>query len=231
MTEEKALKTTQVLIQTIYSANSSEGGDVAEIEGLAKDACEECLQILREPEKSQAKHAIKVLCAFMSTTRAHSSRLRFSSHINTNRANETSPASVARFTLARAVPHFVKLFLNPDELPNRAPTLRLLADLVEAARESTTSPSSYSDPEILPDGDESSVPLSPYKDEVLGILTVGLKTPASAYPAIDALKSMVRTHGLLTDEELGFVVHNVNEVLDKDEDETDIRSVCPVTRD
>ena len=27
------------------------------------------MQILREPEKSQAKHAIKVLCAFMSTTR------------------------------------------------------------------------------------------------------------------------------------------------------------------
>ncbi|KAI0794485.1 ARM repeat-containing protein [Fomes fomentarius] len=199
VTEEKALKTTQVLIQTIYSASSSIGGDVAEIDGLAKDACEECLQILREPEKSQAKHAIKVLCAFMSTT-----------------------SSVARFTLARAVPHFVKLFLNPDELPNRAPTLRLLADLVEAARESTTSPSSYSDPEILPDADEGSVPLSPYKDEVLGISTVGLKTPASAYPAIDALKSMVRTHGLLTDEELGFVVHNVNEVLDKDEDETDI---------
>ena len=107
--------------------------------------------------------------------------------------------------------------MNPDELPNRAPTLRLLADLIEAARLSTTSP----DPEVLPD--EGNTPLSPYKDEVLGVLTVGLKTPASAYPAIDALKSMVRTAGLLTDEELGFVVHNVNEVLQKDEDESDLR--------
>ena len=121
------------------------------------------------------------------------------------------------------MPHFVKLFLNPDELPNRAPTLRLLANLIEAARESTSQ-----DPEVLPE--EGGVPLSPYKDEVLGVLTVGLKTPASAYPAIDALKSMVRTPGLLTDEELGFIVHNVNEVLQKDEDETDLRCAHPPLR-
>ncbi|KAI8996433.1 ARM repeat-containing protein [Trametes punicea] len=190
--EERALKTTQVLIQTIYSASEADRSDSAEIEGLAKDACEECMQILREPEKSQAQHAIKVLCAFMSTT-----------------------PSVARFTLARAVPHLVKLFLDPDELPNRAPTLRLLADLIEAARKSATE-----DPEVLPD--EGAVPLAPYKDEVLGVLTVGLKTPTAALPAIGGLKSMVRTVGLLTDEELGFIVHNVNEILQKDEDESEI---------
>ncbi|KAI0372603.1 ARM repeat-containing protein [Pilatotrama ljubarskyi] len=192
VTEEKALKTTQVLIQTIYSATEAERSHSQEIEGLAKDACEECMQILREPEKSQAQHAIKVLCAFMSTTPA-----------------------VARFTLARAIPHLVKLFLDPDELPNRAPTLRLLSDLIEAARKSTAD-----DPEVLPE--EGDVPLSPYKDEVLGVLTVGLKTPSSALPAIDGLKSMVRTAGLLTDEELGFVVHNVNELLQRDEGESEI---------
>ena len=69
MTEEKALKTFQVLVQTIYSATRGEQDDNAAIEGLAKDASDECMEILREPEKSQAKHAIKVICAFMSTTR------------------------------------------------------------------------------------------------------------------------------------------------------------------
>ncbi len=69
MTEEKALKTFQVLIQTIYSAAEEGQDDDATIEGLAKDASDECMEILGEPEKSQAKHAIKVLCAFMSTTR------------------------------------------------------------------------------------------------------------------------------------------------------------------
>ena len=64
-TEEEALKATQVVIKTIYADEVTD----AEIDGLAKDACEECIQILKEPEKSQAKPAIKVLCAFMSTTR------------------------------------------------------------------------------------------------------------------------------------------------------------------
>ena len=53
--------------------------DEAEIVGLAKDACDERMEILREPEKSQAKHAIKVLCAFMSTTRTFAPRSLFSS--------------------------------------------------------------------------------------------------------------------------------------------------------
>lgn len=64
-----ALHTTQVLIQTIYSIPSTTDGDDTEMEGLAKDACDECIRILKEPEKSQAKPAIKVLCAFMATTR------------------------------------------------------------------------------------------------------------------------------------------------------------------
>ncbi|OBZ73673.1 MMS19 nucleotide excision repair [Grifola frondosa] len=194
-TEEKALKTTQVLIQTIYSTNDTEKpSEEGDIEGLAKEACEECIQILREPEKSQAKPAIKVLCAFMSTT-----------------------PSVARFTLARAVPHLVKLFLNPDEVANRAPTLRLLSDLIAASRDSVSE-----DPEVLPA--EGDVPLSPFKDEVLGILTVGLNTPSSVQSALDGLKGMITTRGLLTEEELGFVVHNVNELLQKENEEGDDNS-------
>lgn len=68
ITEEFALKTTQDLVKTIYTSQTADGTD-SDIEGLARDACEECIAILREPEKSQAKPAIKILCAFMSTTR------------------------------------------------------------------------------------------------------------------------------------------------------------------
>ena len=70
ITEEEALKTMQVLIKTIYADDSENKDSDEDIAGLAKEACEECIQILREPEKSQAKPAIKVLCAFMSTTRS-----------------------------------------------------------------------------------------------------------------------------------------------------------------
>lgn len=111
-------------------------------------------------------------------------------------------------------PHLVKLFLDPDEVGNRAATLHLLSDLIASARDSTSK-----DPEVLPT--EGDVPLSPYKDEVLGVLTVGLKTPSSTQPALDGLKGVVTTPGLLTDEELGFVVHNVNELLQKDGDESE----------
>ena len=123
-------------------------------------------------------------------------------------------ASVARFTLKQAVPHFVKLFLDPDEAPNRPPTLRLLSDVVEAARDSV-----LRDPEVLPA--EGEAPLSPYKDEVLGVFTVGLKNTGTCKHALEGLKNMVTTQGLLSDEEFGFVVHNVNEILLKEGMEDD----------
>ncbi|THH18072.1 hypothetical protein EW146_g2870 [Bondarzewia mesenterica] len=187
-TEIAALKTMRVLIKTIY-ADEGEGKDSDEdIAGLAKEACEECIQILREPEKSQAKFAIKVLCAFMSTT-----------------------PSVSRYTISQCVPHLVKLFYNPDELPNRGPVLSLLTSLIAAARDSTVKVLSTADSQAPKD-----VPLLPFKDEVLGAYTVGLKAPSSAHPAIDGLLAMVTTPGLLEDEEIGFVVQNVNDVLASD---------------
>lgn len=128
-------------------------------------------------------------------------------------------ASVSKFTLSQAIPHLVKLFLDPDEVQNRAPILRLLADLIHATRQSTT---------LQADSEgEQSVALAPYRDEVLGVLTVGLKNPSSCLNALDGLKGMVTTSNLLSDEELGFVVHNVNELFagDVTEQSEDIRSV------
>jgi hypothetical protein len=69
LTEAAALMTTQVLIKTIYGDDGDDLSSDEDIRGLARDACEECLLILKEPEKSQARPAIKVMCAFMSTTR------------------------------------------------------------------------------------------------------------------------------------------------------------------
>ncbi|CAK5283329.1 unnamed protein product [Mycena citricolor] len=107
-TEELALSTMQVLIVTL---NSDDDDDK-----LAHDACEECIGILREPEKNQAKHAMKVLCAFLSTT-----------------------PSVARYTLSNAIPHLLKLLSEPREATARPSTFLLLSDLIAAARDSKTS--------------------------------------------------------------------------------------------
>lgn len=127
------------------------------------------------------------------------------------------PASVSRYTVSQAVPHLVKLFLSPDEIPNRPQILVLLADLVIAAR--TPASQEDQDKRDADSTDTAEVPLSPYKDEVLGVMTVGLKNAGSRRPALAGLKAMVTTKSLLSDEELGFIVHNVNEVLQADGDE------------
>jgi DNA repair/transcription protein MET18/MMS19 len=204
MTEEEALRTTQVLIRTIYADNTeAQKSDTENIQGLAREACEECIKILQEPEKSQAKPAIKILCAFMTTTRQFPFILlrQFLKYLL---------ASVSRFTISQAVPHLVRLFLNPDELPNRPPISILLAELVTAARESMSNSLPGTEPDMMP-----------FKDEVLGVFIVGLKAASSCQPALIGLQAMVTTPALLTDEELGFIVHNVDDILQANPDDGD----------
>lgn len=188
LTEEEALKATQTLVKTIYTDVDKDSHK--EIQGLAREACEECIQVLQEPEKSQAKPAIKILCAFMATT-----------------------PSISRYTLSQAVPHLLKLLLNPDEISNRPPILLLLADLISAARDSM---SGIEDP--------GRTPLMPYKDEVLGAMSAGLQDVASRRAALTGIMGMVTTSYLFSDEELGFVVHSVNQTLQEDSD-NDVREM------
>jgi DNA repair/transcription protein MET18/MMS19 len=148
----------------------------------------ECLSLLSHPEKSQATYATQVLAAFLSGT-----------------------TRIASETLAQGVPHLLKIFRDPDEISNRGSALLHLARLADAARESSlvaqtqqTTNASNKDPL-----------LGPYKDEVLGAFTSGLKTdsPGTASPALEGLKALVQTPRLLSDEEVGYVVHSVNELL------------------
>ncbi|SJL03979.1 uncharacterized protein ARMOST_07336 [Armillaria ostoyae] len=193
ITSDMALTCTQSLVKTIYSAESwTEGDAETDIEGLAQDACEECIKILREPEKSQARPAIKVLCAFMSTT-----------------------PSVARYTISKTAPHLVTLFVTLDDTASRLSDLLLLSDLIAAARDSVSN---------LQQSEVTEPPLLPYKDEVLGIVTTGLQTSSLRRPALACLLGMVSTKNLLTDEELGFVVHKANEVFQGDTNENDDES-------
>lgn len=66
-TENVALKAAQSLIRTLYPPTV--GIEPLKLDGLVVDIVQECKRILREPEKSQAMHAIKVLGAVVSTTR------------------------------------------------------------------------------------------------------------------------------------------------------------------
>jgi len=198
----------QTLVKTIYADEEAAVESNDDIQGLAREACEECIQILKEPEKSQAKPAIKILCTFISTTRA-------SSLLFTIQFFDASIylASVARYTISQAVPHLVRLFHDPDEISARAPTTFLLSELTASARDSMDkAPSLEVDP-----------PLFPYKDEVLGVFTAGSSLPATRTIALLGLKALVSTKGLLSDEELGFIVHNADQIIEKDADYGDSR--------
>ena len=65
-TEDSALLATQALVKTIYDGQDVQ---IDDIKGFAKGVTQECLDILKQPEKSQARHAIKTICALLSTTR------------------------------------------------------------------------------------------------------------------------------------------------------------------
>jgi hypothetical protein len=67
-TAECALETIQTLIRVIYPPVDSDVLDEAP-EGLGQHIVGECLEVLKEPEKSKAKPAIKVMAALVETTR------------------------------------------------------------------------------------------------------------------------------------------------------------------
>ena len=147
-----------------------------------------------------------MLCAFISTTRKPSFNpilLQF---------KNIFLASVSRYTISHAIPHLIRLFLDPDEASNRPATLLLLSEFTEAARD-------YNDrDEVSPIVNSL---LMPYKDEVLGVFSVGLNSSSTRHAALSGLNAMVATKGLLSNEELGFIVHNVDQILEGEQDDID----------
>ena len=200
-TEDGALVATQVLMKTLYESQEVQ---VDDIEGLAKEITQECLDILKQPEKSQARHAIKTTCALISTTRK--CMLWFGNYT----AHPKIAASISRYVIAKAIPHLIGLFRNPDEIANRDSVVSHLADFSEALRKSPLDMSGEGN-------------LTSLKDETLSVFVVGLKASSSRRPALRGLKSMVETDGLITHEELGFIVHNINDVILDEEDDQETR--------
>ena len=63
------MKATQTLIQTIYSSGSDDETSSGELEGVITEISKECLELMDEPEKSQAVPASKVMASLVGTTR------------------------------------------------------------------------------------------------------------------------------------------------------------------
>ena len=102
--------------------------------------------------------------------------------------------------------------MDPDEASTRPATLLLLSEFTEAARD-------YKDKNKMSPTVTSL--LMPYKDEVLGAFSVGLNASSMRNAALSGLNAMVATQGLLSNEELGFIVHNVDQVLEGKQEDID----------
>jgi DNA repair/transcription protein MET18/MMS19 len=66
MTEAEAMQAMQDLVKTIQS--EQEDVENEDVQVFVQEICSECIQILQEPEKSQAKSAMKIICALLPTT-------------------------------------------------------------------------------------------------------------------------------------------------------------------
>ena len=105
----------------------------------------------------------------------------------------------------------MKLFRDPDELIHRPQILTLLCITVSAIAQNQ--------PALERFGLQAQ--LLSYKDEVLGAFVAGLKVPSSREAALEGLKKLCEMNDVLADDEVVYVVHNINEVLIGDGENVD----------
>ncbi|KAL5536863.1 hypothetical protein ACEPAF_686 [Sanghuangporus sanghuang] len=189
-TEGEALKATQALIQTIYS-DSDEEASAGEPQGIITEISKECLELMNEPEKSQAVPASKVMASFIGTT-----------------------PKISKFALSHVIPHLMKLFQDPEELVHRSQILTLLCIIVGAIEAKRSVLEEY--------GLQGQ--LLEFKDDILGAFISGTKNPSSCEAALEGIKKVSIMPDVLSDEELVYVVHNINELLQSDAEDADVAS-------
>ncbi|KAJ8694930.1 hypothetical protein PTI98_007563 [Pleurotus ostreatus] len=107
-TEATALDTIKSFIRVISSTDAGQAAPLRDI------IYEECVQKLQEPEKSQAKASMKLLCTMMA-------------------ANSSSSEVI----VAKALPLLFKLFNDPTETANRPPVILLLCRVTDACHDVT----------------------------------------------------------------------------------------------
>ncbi|KAI5124282.1 hypothetical protein M0805_005129 [Coniferiporia weirii] len=181
--EGEALKATQVLIQTIYNSKENREETSEKLEGLVIEICDECLDLMSEPEKSQAIPASKVIAALVGTT-----------------------PNITQFSLSQTIPRLMKLFHDPEELVHRPQILTLLCVVVSAADARRPTLEDY-----VPQAQ-----LLSFKDDVLGAFISGTKALNCREAALEGLKRLSQMRDVLTEEELIYVIHSINEILQFD---------------
>jgi DNA repair/transcription protein MET18/MMS19 len=173
------------------------------------------MQTLKEPEKAQARAAMKVICAFAVADGKHDALLQYFVVVQAESLFFHWPGPLSSFAASQAAELLIKNFHDPDEVSNRASIVTLLTELIDASRGDATH---VSIPQVSV---SPSSPLTASKDALLGLLIVSLKAPATRLPALHGLNALVRTPKSLADDELGYIVLEVSELLSQEPDEVE----------
>ncbi|WWC65616.1 uncharacterized protein I303_108236 [Kwoniella dejecticola CBS 10117] len=179
--EAAALSALESLIRTLYPTDQSPAG-------LAQDIIKECLEILNEPDKTQAVAATKILADIF----------------------RSSP-SAGKFALSQAFPQLFRQFNSPSVPSHRAPILSTISSLLLAAQSVYTSPDSQ-----RTSRQEQS--LEPYLQGILDVLREGLRTDGLKLPALQGCTACVQIPGLWAKEDVEDVVRGLDDILINDED-------------
>ncbi|GAA5841768.1 hypothetical protein JCM9279_003101 [Rhodotorula babjevae] len=176
-------------------------GDEDKVEGVAVKVVQNSLDELAEPEKNNAKPAVRILTALV----ASSTRL-------------------ARYVLAQALPPLLALYKDQDQITLRPSVLSHIATLLSSLSppDATSSPSTSTLPTILfpppallsHDSTSSSPsPLEPFRDDLLSLLPSATRALTCRLAALSALSALLRVPHFLSADELEYCVSAMNDVL------------------
>jgi DNA repair/transcription protein MET18/MMS19 len=98
----------------------------------------------------------------------------------------------------------LKLFVLPERVSSRSAILAAISSFIVSLK----------DRESL---DEVLQLLQPYTDDVVGVISVGIKSATDRKIALSSLSNSVRIKKWFSDEELGFLIHEINETLFSEE--------------
>ncbi|GAA5883105.1 hypothetical protein JCM3774_002857 [Rhodotorula dairenensis] len=176
---------------------SDEGG--AAVEGVAVKMVQNSLDELKEPDKNNAKPAVRILTALV-----------------------CSSGRLARYVLEQTLPPLLDLYKSQDDIALRPSVLSHLATLLaslsdvdelsSAADEPLPPKELRTAPATLSHADGGS-PLEPYRDDLLSILTGSTRALTCRLPALEGLLALVRIREFLTPGEVDFAVSAIDEVL------------------
>ncbi|GEM08663.1 DNA repair/transcription protein [Rhodotorula toruloides] len=212
--QDLALHTFRSLYATLYPDHparrvdeadhtTSEGGDVEmsssmdaedeKIEGVAVKAVLNSLDELQEPDKNNAKPAVRILTAFI----AASNRL-------------------ARYVIKQTLPPLLELYKDQDQIALRPSILSHVATLLSSMSEhepeiSTSAAPLFFPPTLSHASGES--PLEPFRDDLLTIFTSSSRALTCRNACISGLVALLKIPAFLSSAEIDFCVSAINDVL------------------